>query len=458
MSGKTDRLLDAILLLGAVAGILICTMLSASVLTGTGAAACSILILLFWLLGAVLLIRRPLFGQFRCTVCAAIGLYLCLCLRLSLFNYISPDYVSFLSQWTETMRGMTVREVLLTPIGDYNVPYLYLLLLISRLKMYDLYAIKLVSVVADLFLAIAVGRLAALVTRRNGVILAAFFGALLAPTCFLNSAYWGQCDSIYAAFCLWGLYYGLKKRPVLSMVMLAFALGFKLQAIFILPIIAFLLVKRLVSLRHLPAFPIAFFVLMLPVLLAGRSFADTFSIYLDQTGSYPYLSLNAPSFWSLIPNDYFSSLSPLPVLLAGIVTLLLLYAFLPRCRNMSDGSMIAAALIFTLAIPWLLPRMHERYFYLAEMLSVVYAARYPRRLAVPCILLGGGFLSYCLYLFGGMHILSLELVAASYGVLLVYLTAALLRDTAAEAAALPERKSGDALPGGKSGNAPAPKP
>ncbi len=252
--------------------------------------------------------------------------------------------------------------------------------------------------------------MAALVTRRDGVILAAFFGALLAPTCFLNSAYWGQCDSIYAAFCLWGLYYGLKKRPILSMVMLAFALGFKLQAIFILPITAFLLVKRLVSLRHLPAFPIAFFVLMLPVLLAG------------------------------------------------IVTLLLLYAFLPRCRNMSDGSMIAAALIFTLAIPWLLPRMHERYFYLAEMLSVVYAARYPRRLAVPCILLGGGFLSYCLYLFGGMHILSLELVAASYGVLLVYLTAALLRDTAAEAAALPERKSGDALPGGKSGNAPAPKP
>ena len=166
---------------------------------------------------------------------------------------------------------------------------------------------------------------------------------------------------------------------------------------------------------------------MLPALLAGRSFSDTFGIYVDQTGAYPYLSLNAPTFWSLIPNDFFSNLDPAPILFAGIITLLLLYAFLKRYRQLSTGDLISLSLVFSLAIPWLLPKMHERYFYLAEMLSIVYAAQYPRRLPVTIILLGGGFLAYCSYLFGGMRILSNELLAAIYGLLLVYLVVMLLR-------------------------------
>ncbi len=427
MSQKSDRLCNVILLLCALAAVVIATMLSAPSLTNSGALFCSVMVILFWLCGAMLLIRFPAFPLLEHTACALIGLYLCLCLRLCLFDYISPDYVSFLSQWTETMRSMTIQEALATPIGDYNMPYLYLLLLISRIPVYDLYCIKLLSVLADLFLAMAIIKLAGLVTRRAGFLLAAFFGGLLAPTVFLNSAYWAQCDGIYVAFALWGLYFGLKSRPVLSMILFAVSFAFKLQAIFILPVIVFFLVKGNIKPKHLLFFPSAFLIIMLPALLAGRSFSDTFGIYVDQTGAYPYLSLNAPTFWSLIPNDFFSNLDPAPILFAGIITLLLLYAFLKRYRQLSTGDLISLSLVFSLAIPWLLPKMHERYFYLAEMLSIVYAAQYPRRLPVTIILLGGGFLAYCSYLFGGMRILSNELLAAIYGLLLVYLVVMLLR-------------------------------
>lgn len=427
LSQKSDWLCNVILLLCALAAVVIATMLSASSLTNSGALFCSVVVILFWLCGAVLLIRFPAFPSLEHTVCALIGLYLCLCLRLCLFDYISPDYVSFLSQWTETMRSMTIQEVLATPIGDYNMPYLYLLLLISRIPVYDLYCIKLLSVLADLFLAMAIVKLAGLVTRRSGFLLAAFFGGLLAPTVFLNSAYWAQCDGIYVAFALWGLYFGLKSRPILSMILFAVSFAFKLQAIFILPIIVFFLVKGNIKPKHLLFFPGAFLIIMLPALLAGRSFSDTFGIYVDQTGAYPYLSLNAPTFWSLIPNDFFSNLDPAPILFAGIITLLLLYAFLKRYRQLGTGDLISLSLIFSMAIPWLLPKMHERYFYLAEMLSIVYAVQYPRRLPVAIILLGGGFLAYCSYLFGDMRILSNELLAAIYGLLLVYLVVMLLR-------------------------------
>ena len=424
-----ERLCRGLLLVFGVAGIAAATFLGASDLRGQDALGCCVVVLLYWLLGAMLLLRKPLFRRLEHTVCAVLGLYMCLFLRLSLFDYVSPDYVSFLGPWSETMRSMTVRQALVTPIGDYNMPYLYLLLILSRIPVYDLYGIKLISVLSDVFLALGLGRLAAETARRERPVLLAFFAGLLAPTILFNSAYWGQCDGIYACFSVWGLYYGLKKRPVLSMVFFAFAFSFKLQAVFILPVIAFLLVKEKLRLRDFVWFPVTFLGVMLPALLAGRSLSDTFGIYLNQTNAYPYLSLNAPSMWSLIPNDFFSRLDETSVLLAGIVTLLLLYGFLRRCGAMEDRDLIPVGLIFTLAIPWLLPCMHERYFYLAECLSILYLVRYPHRIGVPVVILGGGFLAYCSYLFGGMRILSNELVAVAYGLTLLYLIVKLLRET-----------------------------
>lgn len=156
-------------------------------------------------------------------------------------------------------------------------------------------------------------------------------------------------------------------------------------------------------------------------LLAGRSFFDTFSIYFSQTQSYPYLSLNAPSFWSLIDNNYFSNMASAPVLIAMSLSLGLLLLALWHGERLDDRGLLLLGLAFSLMIPWLLPRMHERYFYFAELLSLVYGAMYPRKIAVPAILMTGGFLVYSQYLFGGAPILSLRLVAAIYGALLLYL-------------------------------------
>ena len=426
MSSNQSRYSDVILLICGAVGMFVTLVLSSSALHRTGTTACLVIALLMWAGVAALLLRFPLFSL-RYSIYAVVGLFLCIQLRLSLFDNISPDYVSFLGPWTETMRGMTVREALITPIGDYNMPYLYLLLIISRLKLYDLYCIKLISVLADLFLAMAVAKLTRLAVRKDGVVFLSFIGALLAPTVFLNSAYWGQCDGVYACFALWGLYFGLKKRPVLSMVLFAFSFAFKLQAIFILPIVAFLLVREYLTPKHCAVFPATFIAIMLPALLAGRSFSDTFGIYLSQTNAYPYFSLKAPNMWSLIPNEYFDNLSSATVVLAGIVTLLLLSCFLRHPERLERSDLLDLAFLFSLAIPWLLPRMHERYFYLAEVLSLVFAACHPRRLPVAVILLCGGFLIYSSYLFGGMRILSTELLGAVYGLTLLFLTLTLYR-------------------------------
>ena len=52
------------------------------------------------------------------------------------------------------MRLLPGVEPITTPIGDYNMPYLYYLFFISRTNLYDLYMIKILSVVFDFVLAL----------------------------------------------------------------------------------------------------------------------------------------------------------------------------------------------------------------------------------------------------------------------------------------------------------------
>ena len=421
MEHKTDSLCSIVLLLCALGAAIVATAMAVGGLGQAGSVVAAVACLLFFLLGSFLLLRFSPFSEPENALWAAVILYLALCLRMTFFGHISPDYVSFLSRWVETMESMPLHKALVTPIGDYNMPYLYFLLLISRLPIYDLYGIKLLSVLADVFAALAVAKLAGLVTKKPERLLLAFAAALLAPTMLFNGAYWGQCDSVYGALALWGLYFGLTRRPVLCLSMLALSFAFKLQAVFILPVAAFLLVMGYVKPRHLPVFPAVFLAAMLPALLAGRSFSDTFSIYLSQTEAYPYLSLNAPSLWVMIPNDYFNDLNPGPVLFAGTGALAVLFVFLRQHKALKPEDLLDLSLIFCLLVPYLLPKMHERYFYLAEIMSIVYAARYPRRFPVALVILLGGFLSYRSYLFGGEVILSNPQMSVAYGSVLCYL-------------------------------------
>lgn len=396
---------------------------SLSSLTGLAAdvAVSSILCLVLWAMLGLILLFRPLCKSLEHNAMVMVLLFLGICLRLSLFDHISADYDTFLKEWVSTMRPLTVREALSTPIGDYNMPYLYLILLISRLPFSDLYLIKLFSVVADGFLALGVGYLMYFLTRKPTPVILGVVAVLFCPTFWLNSGYWGQCDSIYTVLAVWGLYFCLSSRPRRGMALFGLALSFKLQTIFVLPILAFLLVTNKAKLKDLLWFFGAFFASSVPALLGGRNLVDTFSIYFSQMESYPYLSLNAPSFWSLFHNGYYSDLSPATLIPAATAVLLIVFVFLKEYDKLSNENLIELALIFSVAIPWLLPKMHERYFFLAETLAILYAGMKPKRTPVALILLIGGFLIYCPYLFGEFPILSLRQVAVIYGILIIYL-------------------------------------
>lgn len=200
-------------------------------------------------------IGRKLNVGAQALLCVVVGLILLA--KVSLFDYVSDDYDIFLSNWIYEYSQMGIKQGLGTYIGsDYTPPYLYLLLLISRVKNYPWqYLVKAVSMAFEVLLAYAVTQLAGLQVRGAGKRVVIFNLTLMLPTVVFNGAYWGQCDVIYTSLCLTALYMALQKKSARSMILFGMALSFKLQTVFFLPALLPLWLRKDIKLRHLALIP-----------------------------------------------------------------------------------------------------------------------------------------------------------------------------------------------------------
>ena len=280
-----------------------------------------------WLLHRANVARSPL----SLGLCAVL-LILFMGLRLAVFDYETLDYQNFLSQWVDFYRNNGGFAALGTPVGNYNIPYLYFLALFSYFDVSDLHLIKLLSVFFDVVLAwscmLLAGRFTDSPVRKGAV----FFTAFMWPTVFLNGALWAQCDSSYVALLLLGIYLALDDRPVLSMICAAISFGFKLQAVFILPVYAVLWMYGKFKLRHFLVFPAAYVVLVLPAIIAGRPFWDTITLYFNQTGSIgDGMNYNSPSVYSFFQYTLDESYHELACTLGIVAAFLFMGGLLILC-------------------------------------------------------------------------------------------------------------------------------
>ncbi len=352
------------------------------------------------LLGLWLLYRAGVLQRRAALVVCVLLFALALWLRALVFDYATLDYINFLSRWVEFFRHYGGFRALKHPIGNYNIPYLYFLALFSLLPMDDLYLIKLLSTLSDILLAWGVLLLCGRFTRSRAKLIASFFTTLLLPTVFLNSAVWGQCDSLYVAPLLLGIYCALSERPWTSVILAAVAFGFKLQAVFILPIYAVFLMTGKLRWKHLLAFPAAYLVLVLPAVCFGRPLWETVTLYFGQTGSIGSgLNYNSPSVFAVFTNIRNQSAAAVTgIVLAFFYMLNLLAVAWVGRRKMNERAILALCLLFAIGIPFLLPHMHERYFYGADILSVVLAFSFPLYAPVALLVQFASLLGYHAYL------------------------------------------------------------
>ncbi|MBE5799658.1 MAG: hypothetical protein E7321_06880 [Clostridiales bacterium] len=312
--------------------------------------------------------------------------------RVSFIERSSGDYDIYLADWIAKLAAGSFGEGMKANVGEYNVLYQYILFVITRLGVPALYAVKAVSFAGDAFLA---GAAATLAGKKNGLI--AFGAVLLLPTVALNGGMFAQCDSLYAACALWGLAFALHNRPAGSAACFALSLAFKLQSAFILPIVVVLWAGRRLRVREALIFALTLLLVMLPALLGGKSIGDIIGIYTSQTGLYTGLNYNAANFFGLMETaglDVYAYGNFAMALAFGACALLVLWG-VRRAQALTDGEYVRLALLLVLLIVFLLPRMHERYFYLATPLSVALAARRGGRTVIAAALIELALLSTC---------------------------------------------------------------
>ncbi|MGB8214899.1 MAG: hypothetical protein WCE68_15195 [Anaerolineales bacterium] len=305
-------------------------------------------------------------------------------LRYAGIPFLSIDMARDYISWYHLLSDGGYKALAL-PVFSYTPPYLYLLYLatFTRSFLSDIAAIKLISIFFDGCNAFLVYKIVRIKypTGKLPILASAVFA--LAPTVILNGAYWGQVDSFYTCFLLACFYYILKEKPLPAMVFFAIAFAVKPQAAFLGPFLVLMFLKKRIHWSHFGLIPVVYAVLFLPVILLGKPAFGALTLYGSEVGSFTQASMNAPNLYVFIRPGGYSLAAPLGLTIAAILVLAWLFIYWRRNFKLTPALLVYLALVSVAWVPFILPRMHDRYFYPADVFSILLAFFTPELWFVP---------------------------------------------------------------------------
>ena len=134
--------------------------------------------------------------------------------------------------------------------------------------------------------------------------------------------------------------------------------------------------------------------------MIGRPLVDLLSIYFTQAGYYRSLTKNAPNLYQWLPNDLYDIFYPAGVIWTVAIIFLLVVLVRKSQIKLTKETLILLATLSVLLMPYLLPKMHDRYFFAADVISIIFAFYFPRYFYVPLVIGLVSFFSYFPFLFG----------------------------------------------------------
>lgn len=327
----------------------------------------------------------------------AVGVAMAIAIRIPLLPFRSSDFFNSLRPWYAIIREMGF-SVFATDFTTYNPPYLYELYLIARFfpDISNVLAIKIPSLVTDFICAYFVYKIVALRYPTKSFPVIAVFAFLFAPTVVLNSAFWGQADVLFTAPLIACLYFLMVRRPNLAFIAFGISLAFKLQAIFLLPLLLGLLLRGQVKWYHFLWILFVLFLAMVPAWIAGRPLLDLILVYAGQVKQYQLLEMSAPTVYTWLPDRgltqrFFTVTGVMFTAVLGLVFAFLIYKGEAR---LTVPLLLKLALVSVLFMPFFLPKMHDRYFYPADVIAILYAFFFPQYFFVPVVIVLASFLAY----------------------------------------------------------------
>jgi Gpi18-like mannosyltransferase len=352
----------------------------------------------------------------------------CLLVLLSFFiryriRGLSNIDMEIMKHWYEYLHDHGISGLANGTFSNYPPAYLYLLWFSTLFSKWfgPLVSLKIIPTAFDFVSMFVIYKMARIRYERDVAFLWASIFHIL-PTIVLNSTGWGQVDSLYTSFLLLCAYCLLKDKPLQAMLAFGVAFSFKAQAIFLLPFLGIMLLRGKIPWQHFLLIPLLYIFFAIPSILLGRSVESILLLYPGQVFQFEELAKNAPNFYLFIPDRNYSI--AVKIGLAIFMLVMAIWTWINwRSRSVLDHKkLILIALTSVAMVPFFLPKMHDRYFYPADVFSFATIIFIPEMWFVPLFYQIMSGLSYWFFLFHPSIILTKYAVFINTG-LVIYVLA-----------------------------------
>lgn len=264
---------------------------------------------------------------------------------------------------------------------------------------------KSVPILCDMLLAVIIWNLA---KKRAGDWQAAVLSALYAlnPAAILNSAAWGQVDSVLTILLVLSIYSVVRGRWVKGLSVYAVAVLMKPQALMFGPIgllaVAVELIRgkeRAKSLKEIGLGVAAMLGILLAVITPfslgqGQDpFTWAFKMYGSTLSSYPYITVNACNLYALLGKNWtaLENAGWMNYFSWAMYALSFIYAFFLYIRSGKKGNLFLVCGVMLTLVFAFGAKMHERYLYPAmAFLTMAYVVSRDLRLLIALLMVTAG--------------------------------------------------------------------
>ena len=304
--------------------------------------------------------------------------------RSVFWNMRPPDMRIFLEPWFNHILHYGPVQAFAHPFSNYEPAYLYLLALgsLAHGVMATMTIIKIISIAGTLFLTLALADVleAAGAERRGALLL------LLLPSVVINDALLAQCDALWAGACLFGLAAMIRGRTLRAMIWCGVAISFKLQAGFMAPVMVGAMIGRKAPWWQWLVPGAVFLATLVGPWLLGWPGIELLTVYFGQM-SLDHIAGRLANPWmvgTIFAEQPARHLFFIGYAAAGAVAATVVALAARQSRN--PKLLILLVAIAGTALPFLLPKMLERYYFLGDVMTLALALSWKRREAAVAVL------------------------------------------------------------------------
>lgn len=319
-------------------------------------------------------------------ITAIIITILSLAVRFSVALHPTRDLTAFVFEWMKDIKEVGFVNFYKVD-SDYSPLFLFIvglytflpqgeLITVNNLSFYQNwpYYVKGTYFIVEILIAIGIYLVIKTITKDKKSAWLGYIIYLCLPVQFFNSAIWGNADSLYFLCFIYVLYFILIEKDWLAYFFIGVCFGIKLQAVFLLPFVVYLIISGKLKFYNVYAILVGLIATFIPAYLCGASILEPFTFFAKQIGGYSKLTLGCANIWHLI-NFKSGALQTVQVgaTLFGLLLIGLFTAIIFARKIKLDKDAILLVAVFLISIcPMFLPHMHERYFYALDVLIMVY--------------------------------------------------------------------------------------